>query len=329
LALPARLLDVPAGRPWSCSRHRLAGDRDPHLSMHTAGSATSESRGLRAPLGSWLTNSGGIGSDATRGVARVRLSRPASPLHTANVYGAAPRSARGARSSPLSPRLLRYRDQAVLPMSAKIAGFAEQVHKHIDAREAPGHGLRRLYQCHPLRHHDARCRDHASADRGRGGRQGAWIRLQRAGPSGSPSLALSRRGEVLSSRRSTRAVAARPAAEVIPLCARNGSLRSCVRLLAQGRLPGQVPPRRGRCRPGSLAASRAEAASFGQWLNRPTLDAVDRLCRSPRGRRRMAQLALPGCCAQTTSRAPSSALAPTRWHENAPRRRGEAERPTH
>jgi 1-deoxyxylulose-5-phosphate synthase len=67
-----------------------------------------------------------------------------------------------------------------------------------------------------------------------------------------------------------------PEAEVIPLCERNGISQIVWSPLAQGVLTGkyrageEVPP-------GTRAASRDMSRFIGQWLQRPVLDAVDRL----------------------------------------------------
>jgi aryl-alcohol dehydrogenase-like predicted oxidoreductase len=67
-----------------------------------------------------------------------------------------------------------------------------------------------------------------------------------------------------------------PEAELIPLCERNGISQIVWSPLAQGVLtgkyrPGEPPP------PDSRAQSRDMNRFIGQWLNRATLDAVDRL----------------------------------------------------
>jgi aryl-alcohol dehydrogenase-like predicted oxidoreductase len=109
-----------------------------------------------------------------------------------------------------------------------------------------------------------------------------------------------------------------PEARLIPLCECHGISQIVWSPLAQGvlsgkYLPGAAPP------PGSRAASPKMNRFIGQWLNRTTLDAVDRLRPvADEAGLTMAQLALAWVLRQANvAAAIVGASRPEQVHENA------------
>jgi aryl-alcohol dehydrogenase-like predicted oxidoreductase len=231
-------------------------------------------------LGSWLTYSGGIGRERTEACTRAAVDAGITLFDTANVYG------RGAAERAWGEILRDYpRDsfaiatKAYYPMSARDRGLSrEQVHKQIDG------SLERLqmdhvdlYQCHryddrtPLEETMQALTEVVEAGKARFIGFSEWPieRIREA-------LALPGVARFVSSQPQYSALWRAPETELIPLCAEHGISQIVWSPLAQGVLtgkyrPGETPP------VGSRARSRDMSRFIGQWLHRPTLDAVARL----------------------------------------------------
>jgi 1-deoxyxylulose-5-phosphate synthase len=247
-------------------QHRRLGDSDLEVST--------------IALGSWLTYSGGVGREQTEACTRAAFDAGITFFDTANVYG------RGAAERAWGEILAGYpRDsfaiatKAYFPMSSRDRGLSrEQVHKQIDG------SLERLrmdhvdlYQCHrydddtPLEETMQALTEVVEAGKARWIGFSEWPveRIREA-------LAMPGVAKFVSSQPQYSALWRAPEAEVIPLCERNGISQIVWSPLAQGILtgkyrPGEPPPADSR------AQSRDMSRFIGQWLNRATLDAVDRL----------------------------------------------------
>jgi aryl-alcohol dehydrogenase-like predicted oxidoreductase len=231
-------------------------------------------------LGSWLTYSGGIGRERTEACTRAAFDAGITLFDTANVYG------RGAAERAWGEILADYpRDsfaiatKAYFPMSTRDRGLSrEQVHKQIDGsleRLAMDHVD--LYQCHryddatPLEETMQALTEVVEAGKAR------WIGFSEW-PVERIREALEMPGvaKFVSSQPQYSALWRAPESEVIPLCERSGISQIVWSPLAQGVLTGKYRP--GEESPaGSRARSRDMSRFIGQWLNRTTLDAVDRL----------------------------------------------------
>ena len=231
-------------------------------------------------LGSWLTYGGGVSRTRTEACTRAAFDAGITFFDTANVYG------RGAAERAWGEILRDYpRDSFAIatklfyPMSPTDRGLSRaQVHKQLDASlERLGMEYVDLYQCH-------RYDEHTPLEE----TMDALTEVVRAGkarhigfsewPVDRIEQALALRGieKFVSSQPQYSALWRTPEAELIPLCERNGISQIVWSPLAQGVLsgkyrPGQTPPNDSR------AASRSMNRFIGQWLNRATLDAVDRL----------------------------------------------------
>src|SRR4051812_31839940 len=231
-------------------------------------------------LGSWLTYSGGVGRAQTEACTRAAFDAGITLFDTANVYG------RGAAERAWGEILADYpRDSFAIatklyfPMSDKDRGLSrEQVHKQIDGSlKRLGMEYVDLYQCHrydeqtPLEETMQALTEVVQAGKARWIGFSEWPveRVQEA-------LALPGVAKFVSSQPQYSALWRAPEAQLVPLCARHGISQIVWSPLAQGVLsgkyrPGAPPP------PDSRAASAKMNRFIGQWLNRTTLDAVDRL----------------------------------------------------
>jgi aryl-alcohol dehydrogenase-like predicted oxidoreductase len=289
-------------------QQRLLGDSDLHVSS--------------IALGSWLTYSGGIGRERTEACTRAAFDAGITLFDTANVYG------RGAAERAWGEILAGYpRDSFAIatkvyfPMSTRDRGLSrEQIHKQIDGSlERLGMDHVDLYQCH--RYDDATPLDETmqaltevvEAGKARWIGFSEWP-VERIGE----ALAMPGVAKFVSSQPQYSALWRAPEAEVIPLCAANGISQIVWSPLAQGVLtgkyrPGEEPPA------GSRARSRDMSRFIGQWLNRTTLDAVDRLHPiAEQAGLTMSQLALAWVLRQeNVAAAIIGATRPEQVHENA------------
>jgi 1-deoxyxylulose-5-phosphate synthase len=273
-------------------------------------------------LGSWLTYSGGIGRERTEACTRAAFDAGITFFDTANVYG------RGAAERAWGEILADYpRDSFAIatkvyfPMSTRDRGLSrEQIHKQIDG------SLQRLqmdhvdlYQCHryddatPLEETMLALTEVVEAGKARWIGFSEWPveRIREA-------LAMPGVAKFVSSQPQYSALWRAPEAEVIPLCERNGISQIVWSPLAQGVLtgkyhPGEEPPA------GSRARSRDMSRFIGQWLNRTTLDAVDRLRPiAEEAGLTMSQMALAWVLRQeNVAAAIIGATRPEQVHENA------------
>jgi aryl-alcohol dehydrogenase-like predicted oxidoreductase len=288
--------------------HRRLGDSDLDVSV--------------IALGSWLTYGGGIGRERTDACTRAAFEAGISFFDTANVYG------RGAAERAWGEILRAYpRDSFAIatklfyPMSAHDRGLSrEQVHKQIDGSlQRLGMDHVDLYQCHrydeqtPLEETMQALTEVVQAGKARWIGFSEWPieRIEEA-------LALPGVAKFVSSQPQYSALWRAPEARLIPLCERHGISQIVWSPLAQGvlsgkYLPGAAPP------PGSRAASPKMNRFIGQWLNRTTLDAVDRLRPvADEAGLTMAQLALAWVLRQANvAAAIVGASRPEQVHENA------------
>ncbi len=232
-------------------------------------------------LGSWLTYSGGVDAATATACVHKALDAGINFIDTANVYG------RGAAEIFLGETLAQVpRDQFILatklyfPMTDTDRGLSRaQIYKQIDA------SLTRLkmeyvdlYQCHrfdaetPLDETMQALTEVVKAGKVRYVGFSEW-------PAEAIRAALEMSGAIrfVSSQPQYSLLWRKPEAEIIPLCEAEGISQIVWSPLAQGTLtgkytPGQAPPA------GTRAASRKMGAFFREaWLERPTLEAVQRL----------------------------------------------------
>jgi aryl-alcohol dehydrogenase-like predicted oxidoreductase len=232
-------------------------------------------------LGTWLTTSGGLERSQAIACVRRALELGITFIDTANVYG------RGASEIVLAEALAGVpRHSYVLatklyfPMSGVDQGLSRaQVLKQIDA------SLKRLkldyvdlYQCHrydtqtPLAETMAALTEVVRAGKARYLGFSEW-------PADKIAEAAAMEGveHFVSSQPQYSLLWRKPEAEVIPFCRTHGISQVVWSPLAQGVLTGKY--RAGAALPSdSRAASPTMGAAFrSAWLQRPTLEAVDRL----------------------------------------------------
>jgi aryl-alcohol dehydrogenase-like predicted oxidoreductase len=232
-------------------------------------------------LGTWLTTSGGLERSQAIACVRRALELGITFIETANVYG------RGASEIVLAEALAGVpRHSYVLatklyfPMSGVDQGLSRaQVLKQIDA------SLKRLkldyvdlYQCHrydtqtPLAETMAALTEVVRAGKARYLGFSEW-------PADKIAEAAAMEGveHFVSSQPQYSLLWRKPEAEVIPFCRTHGISQVVWSPLAQGVLTGKY--RAGAAMPSdSRAASPTMGAAFrSAWLQRPTLEAVDRL----------------------------------------------------
>ena len=232
-------------------------------------------------LGSWLTYSGGLETATSRACIRKALSLGINFIDTANIYG------KGAAETLLGEVLADVpRGEYILatklyfPMTDSDRGLSRtQIHKQIDASLAR---LKTdyvdLYQCHrfdpetPLEETMGALTEVVEAGKARFVGFSEW-------PAANIRAALDVPGAVrfVSSQPQYSLLWRKPEAEIIPLCQTEGISQIVWSPLAQGLLtgkykPDQPPPANAR------AASAAMGTFFREaWLERPTLEAVQRL----------------------------------------------------
>ncbi len=232
-------------------------------------------------LGSWLTYSGGVDAATSRACIHKALSLGINFIDTANVYG------RGAAETFLGETLAQVpRDRYILatklyfPMSDTDRGLSRaQIHKQIDASLAR---LRTdyvdLYQCHrfdaetPLGETMQALTEAVKAGKARYVGFSEW-------PAEAVRAALAMPGTVrfVSSQPQYSLLWRKPEAEIIPLCEAEGISQIVWSPLAQGALTGKYKPGQAPASD-TRAASRTMGAFFREaWLERRTLEAVQRL----------------------------------------------------
>jgi 1-deoxyxylulose-5-phosphate synthase len=231
-------------------------------------------------LGSWLTYGVGVDADnATRCVHRA-LDLGINLIDTANIYG------RGAAESFLGAVLSGVpRDKYLIatklffPMTESDRGLSRaQVEQQLDA------SLKRLrvdvidlYQCHrhdpetPIEETMLALTDAVRAGKVRYLGFSEWPAEQvRA------SLAVPGAERFVSSQPQYSLLWRRPEAEIIPLSRENGISQIVWSPLAQGVLTGKYPPG-APPPPGTRATSDEMSGFIDRWLQRPVLEAVQRL----------------------------------------------------
>jgi 1-deoxyxylulose-5-phosphate synthase len=231
-------------------------------------------------LGSWLTYSGGVEREQAQACVNAAFDAGINFIDTANIYG------RGAAETLLGEALAgRERSSYVLatklyfPMTDTDRGLsAAQIHKQIDASLAR---LRTdyvdLYQCHrydheaPLEETMVALSEVVRAGKARYIGFSEWPAEKIA-----ESLSLPGVERWVSSQPQYSMLWRAPEAEVIPLCEREGISQIVWSPLAQGvltgkYLPGEPPPADSR------AASESMSGFIGQLIQRPVLEAVQRL----------------------------------------------------
>jgi aryl-alcohol dehydrogenase-like predicted oxidoreductase len=248
--------------------------------METRRLGTSDLEVSTVALGSWLTYSGGIGREQTEACTRAAIDVGVTLFDTANVYG------RGAAEEAWGEILAGYpRDAYALatkvyfPMGPRDRGLSRaQIHKQIDG------SLERLrtdhvdlYQCHryddatPLEETMAALTEVVEAGKARHIGFSEW-------PADKIEAALELPGvaRFVSSQPQYSALWRKPEKEVFPTCTRHGITQIVWSPLAQGVLTGKYRP--GEPVPDdSRAASKAMNRFIRQWLDVPTLTAVENL----------------------------------------------------
>jgi 1-deoxyxylulose-5-phosphate synthase len=232
-------------------------------------------------LGSWLTYSGGVDNKTASACVNKALDVGINFIDTANIYG------RGAAESLLGEVLSEVRrDKYVLatklffPMSDTDRGLSRaQIHKQIDA------SLKRLktdyvdlYQCHrydpetPLEETMRALTEIVEAGKVRYVGFSEW-------PAEAIRAAIKMPGVIrfVSSQPQYSLLWRKPEREIFPLCKASGISQIVWSPLAQGVLTGKYKPGEAP-KQGTRATSR-EMGGFLQraWLERRTLDAVQRL----------------------------------------------------
>jgi 1-deoxyxylulose-5-phosphate synthase len=248
--------------------------------MHYRQLGSSQLNVSEISLGSWLTYGVGVDADnATRCVHRA-LDLGINLIDTANIYG------RGAAESFLGAVLSGVpRDEYLIatklffPMTETDRGLSRaQVEKQLDA------SLKRLrvdvvdlYQCHrhdpetPIEETMLALTDAVKAGKVRYLGFSEWPAEQvRA------SLAVPGAEKFVSSQPQYSLLWRRPEAEIIPLSRENGISQIVWSPLAQGVLTGKYPPG-APPPPGTRATSDEMSGFIDRWLQRPVLEAVQRL----------------------------------------------------
>ena len=247
-------------------RYRRLGASDLHVS--------------EISLGSWLTYGLGVEAEAARSCLDAAFDVGINFIDTANVYG------RGAAESFLGEALAsRPRDSYILatklffPMSEGDRGLSRaQVRKQLDA------SLKRLrtdyidlYQCHrydpdtPLAETMEALSEAVRSGKVRYLGFSEWSPEQIQAAIDLPHVE-----RFVSSQPQYSLLWRRPERKVIPLCAANGISQIVWSPLAQGVLTGKYSPDAAPP-PGSRATSEEMGGFIDRLMQRPTLEAVQRL----------------------------------------------------
>jgi len=273
-------------------------------------------------LGSWLTYSGGVGSEQAKACVDPAFEVGINFIDTANVYG------RGVAEEVLGEALAgRERSSYVLatkvyfPMSDTDRGLsAAQIRKQIDASlERLRTDYIDLYQCHrydedtPLQETMAALSEVVQAGKARHIGFSEWP-VEKI----EASLALPGVARWVSSQPQYSMLWRAPEREVIPLCEREQISQIVWSPLGQGVLtgkyrPGEAPP------PESRAASESMSGFIDRLLQNPVLEAVQRLKPvAEQAGMTMPQMALAWVLRQpNVASAIVGASRPEQVHENA------------
>ncbi|HEX3915864.1 MAG TPA: aldo/keto reductase family protein [Caulobacteraceae bacterium] len=231
-------------------------------------------------LGSWLTYGVGIEADKAQACTDRAFDLGINFIDTANAYG------RGAAETVLGQQLAhRPRDSYILatklfvPMSDTDKGLSRaQVFKQIDASLSR---LRTdyvdLYQCHrydpetPLEETMQALTEIVQAGKVRYIGFSEWSPDQIEAAFALPGVA-----RFVSSQPQYSLLWRRPEKKVIPVCAANGVSQIVWSPLAQGVLTGKYDPN-SPPPPGTRATSDTMSQAITRWMEKPTLEAVQRL----------------------------------------------------
>ena len=231
-------------------------------------------------LGSWLTYGLGVEADAARSCLDAAFDVGINFIDTANVYG------RGAAESFLGEALAgRSRDRYILatklffPMSEEDRGLSRaQVQKQLDASlKRLGTDYIDLYQCHrydpdtPLAETMEALSEAVRSGKVRYLGFSEWSPDQIQAAIDLPHVE-----PFVSSQPQYSLLWRRPERKVIPLCAANGISQIVWSPLAQGVLTGKYSPDAAPP-PGSRATSEEMGGFIDRLMQRPTLEAVQRL----------------------------------------------------
>jgi aryl-alcohol dehydrogenase-like predicted oxidoreductase len=231
-------------------------------------------------LGSWLTYGVGVEKDKAIACVNRAFELGINFIDTANVYG------RGAAETVLGEALAERRRASYIlatkvffPMSDADRGLSRaQIEKQLDA------SLKRLrtdfvdlYQCHrydtgtPLEETMEALTRAVKSGKARYIGFSEWSPAQIAA-----SVAMRNVEHFVSSQPQYSLLWRRPEKEVIPLSAANGISQIVWSPLAQGALTGKYDP--GRPPPADTrAASDKMGSMMGRWLEKPVLEAVQKL----------------------------------------------------
>jgi 1-deoxyxylulose-5-phosphate synthase len=231
-------------------------------------------------LGSWLTYGVGVEKDKAVACVNRAFELGINFIDTANVYG------RGAAETVLGEALSeRKRASYVLatkvffPMSDTDKGLSRaQIEKQLDA------SLKRLrtdfvdlYQCH--RYDTATPIEETMEALTRAVKSGKtrYIGFSEWAPDQiAAAIAMKGVEHFVSSQPQYSLLWRRPEIEVIPLSAANGISQIVWSPLAQGALTGKYDPNRPPP-PDTRAASEKMGSMMGRWLEKPVLEAVQKL----------------------------------------------------
>jgi 1-deoxyxylulose-5-phosphate synthase len=248
--------------------------------MHYRQLGSSQLNVSEISLGSWLTYGVGVDADnATRCVHRA-LDLGINLIDTANIYGrGAAESFLGAVLSGMPRDKYLIATKLFFPMTETDRGLSRaQVEKQLDA------SLKRLrvdvidlYQCHrhdpetPIEETMLALTDAVRAGKVRYLGFSEWPAEQVRS-----SLAVPGAERFVSSQPQYSLLWRRPEAEIIPLSRENGISQIVWSPLAQGVLTGKYPPG-APPPPGTRATSDEMSGFIDRWLQRPVLEAVQRL----------------------------------------------------
>lgn len=231
-------------------------------------------------LGSWLTYGVGVEKDKAIACVNRAFDLGINFIDTANVYG------RGAAETVLGEALAnRSRDSYVL--ATKVFGdmgdgnqglSRVQIEKQLDA------SLKRLrtdfvdlYQCHRYDTNTPLAETMEALTRAVKSGKVRYIGFSEWSPQNiEDATAMANVERFVSSQPQYSLLWRRPEAKIIPLCARNGISQIVWSPLAQGVLTGKYDPNLAPP-PGSRAKSDNMGGAIARWMEKPVLEAVQKL----------------------------------------------------